>query len=60
MYLEPWMLYVLALTFGFCAWWNRRCGFRAGAFQTLDLLEQDKIISINDEGDIRPYRNPCQ
>jgi hypothetical protein len=62
MYLEPWMLFVLVLTFGICAWWNHTKGIRDGIISVLTGLEYDKIISINDEGVIKPYRsnNPCR
>lgn len=50
MYLDPWMLVVLVLSFGVCAWYNRRTGIVTGFFGALDALEQEKIIRIvNDE-----------
>ena len=55
MYLEPWMLGTLALTFGICAVWNYRKGIRMGAFNTLEVLENDKIIMIDTVGNIKPY-----
>jgi hypothetical protein len=57
MYLEPWMLFVLALTYGICAWWNHTKGIKNGIISVLTGLEYDKIISISDEGVIKPYRN---
>ena len=62
MYLEPWMLFVLVLTFGICAWWNHTKGIKYGIISVLTGLEYDKIISISDEGVIKPYRsnNPYQ
>jgi hypothetical protein len=50
MYLEPWMLVVLVLSFGVCAWYNRKAGMMTGFFGALDALEEQKIIQIvNDE-----------
>ena len=55
MYLEPWMLGTLALTFCICAVWNYRKGIRMGAFSTLEMLENDRIIMIDTVGNIKPY-----
>jgi hypothetical protein len=57
MYLEPWMIFVLALTYGICAWWNHTKGIKYGIISVLTGLEYDKIISISDEGVIKPYRS---
>ena len=56
MYLEPWMLFILALTYGICAWWNHTKGIKNGIISVLTGLEYDKIISISDGGIIKPYR----
>ena len=54
MYLDPWMLFVAALMYGVCAWWNRRAGVLAGHYTTIKILEKKRIIRI--EGDeIVPY-----
>lgn len=55
MYLEPWMLIILAFLFGFCAWWNRHRGIREGTINLLDFLLDKKIIRIGVNGDIKKY-----
>lgn len=54
MYLETWMMVVLAFAFGGCAWFSTTSGFIAGRKQVLTSLYQDKIISLN-RGKIVPY-----
>mgnify|MGYP003334380392 FL=1 len=56
MFLEPWMIGVLALTVGLCAVWNRHMGFRIGAMAVLEKLETEKIISVSNEGEIMKYK----
>jgi hypothetical protein len=56
MYLDPWMIGVIALMFGLCAWTSRRSGIVFGTVVTLQKLVDDKIVMVeNDE--IVPYRN---
>lgn len=59
MYLETWMIVVLALTFGACAMISRWFGFAAGVqdgmVSTLEFLEIEKIISITEDGEVLPY-----
>jgi hypothetical protein len=54
MYLEPWMLVILVLTYGTCAVWNRRKGYMVGVMSTLTNLEEDKFIRVLDDGTILP------
>ena len=60
MFLEPWMLGTLAITFGICAVWNYKKGMKTGAFSTLDMLENDRVIMIDNAGNIRPYAAPLK
>ena len=57
MYLDPWMIFVLALTYGFCAWWNHTKGIKRGIMSVLAGLELQKIICITNEGKVIPYRS---
>lgn len=55
MYLDYWVIAVFALLFGFCAWWNRSSGVKYGIEMTIQMLEINKIIAIeNDE--IVPFK----
>lgn len=54
MYLEMWMIAVLAMAFGACAWWSTATGFLAGKKAILTALYHDKIISLKDSK-IIPY-----
>lgn len=55
MFLEIWMIVVLVLTFGICAWHSTKFGFKKGAMAILQSLENDKIIVIHNDGNISPY-----
>lgn len=55
MYLEPWMIVMLILSFGACAFVSRRGGFMAGATQTLQVLEEQRFIKIADDGSIKRW-----
>jgi hypothetical protein len=55
MYLDTWMIVMLVLSFGACAWFSRGNGFWAGATQTLQMLEQQKMIKIDEEGSIKRW-----
>ena len=60
MYLEPWMIMTLILSFGLCAVLSRRVGFYSGATQTLMLLEEQKLIKVDEDGSIKrwaPYND---
>lgn len=60
MYLEPWMIVMLVITFGACAILSRRGGFYAGSIQTLQMLEANRLIKVDDEGNIKrwaPYND---
>ncbi len=49
MYLDPWMIVVLILSFGVCAHVSSRRGIKYGSLYTLkDLLERN-IIAIRNE-----------
>lgn len=55
MYLEPWMIVTLCIAFGACAFISRRGGFEAGAVMTLQALEEQRFIKIDDEGQIKRW-----
>ena len=56
MYLEVWMMVVLIVAFGSCAWYCTSVGVRAGIVSTLQWLERDKIIRINkNNGKVTKY-----
>lgn len=60
MYLDPWMILMLILSFGLCAVISRRGGFYSGATQTLMLLEEQKLIKVSEDGSIKrwaPYND---
>jgi hypothetical protein len=52
MYLETWMIVTIVLTFGICAWYNRKAGFTMGATKVLEVFLQQKLIEITDDGKI--------
>ena len=56
MFLDIWMIVILALLFGVCAFWNHRKGFHDGAKDILQNLFDNKIIMVVD-GEVVPYRN---
>lgn len=49
------MLVILALTYGICAWFSCRSGFKQGSIATLLSLEDDRIIRVHEDGSISPY-----
>lgn len=55
MYLDPWMVVTLILSFGACAVISRRSGFAHGAMTTLHALVEQKMIQIDDEGVIKRW-----
>ena len=52
MYLEPWMIVALIVTFGICAVVSSRRGFAQGGEFALQLLVEKRMIKITDEGEI--------
>lgn len=60
MYLETWMIALLILSFGVCAFYSRRTGFVLGATMTLQALERERVIKINEDGTVKrwaPYND---
>jgi hypothetical protein len=60
MYLETWMIATLILSFGVCAWLSRRSGFTYGAITTLQMLEENRLIKVEEDGSIKrwaPYND---
>ena len=55
MYLDPWMIVALILSFGLCAFLSRRYGFADGAILTLQALEEQKLIKIEQDGSIKRW-----
>ena len=55
MYLDNWMIVMLILSFGICAFYSRRGGFMAGATQTLQVLEEQRLIKIEEDGSIKRW-----
>lgn len=55
MYLEPWMIVMLILSFGACAFISRRGGFTAGAMTTLQVLEEQRFIKIEQDGSVKRW-----
>lgn len=52
MYLEPWMIITLIISFGICAIVSNRRGFSQGGEFALQLLVEKRMIKITDEGEI--------
>lgn len=60
MYLEYWMIGMLILSFGVCAFVSRRQGFILGATATLQALERERVIKIDEDGSVKrwaPYND---
>ena len=60
MYLETWMIVTIILSFGICAWISRNRGFMQGATITLQTLEQQRFIKIEEDGTVKrwtPYND---
>lgn len=55
MYLDPWMIITLCFAFGACAFLSSRRGFEAGAVRTLQALEEQRFIKIEDDGSIKRW-----
>lgn len=60
MYLDNWMIGMVIVSFGICAVLCRKQGFVLGATATLQALERERIIKIQDDGTIKrwaPYND---
>ena len=60
MYLDNWMIATLILSFGVCAFYSRRSGFVLGATATLQALERERLIKIEEDGKVKrwaPYND---
>lgn len=60
MYLDYWMIAMLILSFGVCAFISRRQGFVLGATATLQALERERVIKIEEDGSVKrwaPYND---
>ena len=55
MYLDYWMIATLILSFGFCAYISRNQGFVRGATVTLQALEEQRLIKVEDDGQIKRW-----
>lgn len=55
MYLETWMIVTLVIAFGACAFWSRGNGYYAGAARVLEILEEQRLIKIDDDGQIKRW-----
>lgn len=56
MYLDPWMIVVLVIAFGVCHLVSRRQGVYFGVVSTLRGLHESKIIVVDPNGSVSPYR----
>lgn len=56
MFVDIWVVLIIAACFGFCAVWNYNAGLRKGIEATLSLLEHEKIIMVDGET-VVPYKN---
>lgn len=55
MYLDLWMIVTLIIAFGACAFISRGSGYYAGAARVLEALEEQKLIKIDDDGQIKRW-----
>ena len=55
MYLETWMIVLLVLSFGICAFYSRRTGFILGATVTIQALERERLIKLQDDGTVKRW-----
>lgn len=55
MYLDNWMIVTLILSFGLCAWTSRNRGFMQGATATLQALEEQRFIKIEENGEVKRW-----
>ena len=55
MYLETWMIALLVLSFGVCAYYSRLTGFILGATVTIETLERENFIKLLDDGTVKRW-----
>jgi hypothetical protein len=55
MYLDTWMIALLILSFGVCAFYSRRTGFILGATVTIQALERERLIKLQDDGTVKRW-----
>ena len=55
MYLETWMIALLILSFGVCAFYSRRTGFILGATVTIQTLERERFIKLQEDGTVKRW-----
>ena len=55
MYLETWMIALLILSFGVCAFYSRRTGFILGATVTIQALERERFIKLQEDGTVKRW-----
>ena len=55
MYLDPWMIVTVCIAFGACAFISRRQGFVVGAMNTLQALEEQRYIKVQEDGSIKRW-----
>lgn len=55
MYLDTWMIALLILSFGVCAFYSRRTGFILGATVTIQTLERERFIKLQDDGTVKRW-----
>ena len=55
MYLDTWMIALLILSFGVCAFYSRRTGFILGATATIQALERERFIKLQDDGTVKRW-----
>ena len=55
MYLDTWMIALIVLSFGACAYYSRRTGFILGATVTIQTLERERFIKLQDDGTVKRW-----
>ena len=55
MFIDLWIVCIFSLLFGACAYINYNMGIRRGIEGTLDMLVDQKIITLEDD-EVLPYR----
>jgi len=55
MYMEPWMIATIILSYAICAFFSFRRGAKHGITVTVGVLEKERVITVNREtGEIAP------
>jgi len=49
------MIALLVLSFGVCAYYSRRTGFILGATVTIQALERERLIKLQDDGTVKRW-----